>query len=307
MTAIRVIDDHEDLENVGAITHQQLDNYIDHTRWVLGPGSNPVPSSALTIVEGDGISITELGNQLVVTNTSLFKGNMSGVIWRLMEVPFGIIDGNNCEFTLGFAPQPANSLMLFVNGVLQSAGFDDDYVLSGNTITFIKPPIAGSKISAAYSYSSIMGVVWSFMETPSGVVNDVNINFTLNSSPYPSHNLMLYINGVLQVPGSEFDFVLSDNIITLASPPLLGSKVVATYPYLVEGTRIAWMERPIGDIDSINMVFDLTYTPNPSATLMFFVNGILQRQNDDYILSGNSVMLFDAPPVGSNLVAHYQY
>ena len=228
MTAIRVIDDHEDLDNVGAITHQQLDNYIDHARWILGPGSNPSPPSSLTITAGDGISITETGNQLIVTNTSLHSGNTTGVTWNFMEIPVGS-------------------------------------------------------------------------------VNDNNVTFTLTAAPHPSNSLMLFVNGVLQVSGPDVDYTLIDNVITLTTPPLLGSKIVATYSYSASGSTIAWMEPVAGDIDDVNMVFSLSCAPNPSSSLMLFVNGILQLQDIDYALSGKNITLFTAPFIGSNLAATYQY
>lgn len=307
MTAIRVIDDHEDLDNVGSNTHQQLDNYIDHTRWILAPGSNPVPPSALTINAGDGIEITTGVGQLIVSNSALNVGNMSGVAWRLMETPTGIIDGVNVQYALSGIPQPVNSLMLFVNGILQEVGIENDYTLSGNIVTLVKPLVFGSKITAAYSCPSSMGVVWCHLETPSGDIDDSNVTFTLSNAPYPSHVLMLFVNGVLQVQGAHADYVLSGNVITLTTPPLAKSKVVATYAYLTMGTRVAWMEQPVGDVDSINMIYELKYLPSPSNTLMLFVNGVLQKQNEDYFLTGKEVMLYDAPPDGSNLSAIYQY
>jgi Major tropism determinant N-terminal domain len=49
-------------------------------------------------------------------------------------VPTGTIDGVNRVFTVPNAPNPATSLLLFRNGLLQTRGVD--YTLSGTTITF---------------------------------------------------------------------------------------------------------------------------------------------------------------------------
>lgn len=54
------------------------------------------------------------------------------------ETPNGVINGVNAVFTLVRAPNPANSLMLWLNGVYQVQGVD--YTLSGGTITFTTPP-----------------------------------------------------------------------------------------------------------------------------------------------------------------------
>ena len=50
------------------------------------------------------------------------------------ETPMGAINGINPTFVLTTAPSPAASLVLFRNGLLQTAG--NDYALSGTTITF---------------------------------------------------------------------------------------------------------------------------------------------------------------------------
>ncbi len=57
------------------------------------------------------------------------------------ETPAGTFDGVNDDFTLANAPNPANSLMLYLNGVFQTQG--SDYTLSSLTITFTTPPDAG--------------------------------------------------------------------------------------------------------------------------------------------------------------------
>lgn len=71
------------------------------------------------------------------------------------SVPGGTVDGMNATFTLAHAPNPALSLMLFVNGAEQAQGAIapyNDYTLSGSTITFLYPPPQGSVILAWYMY-----------------------------------------------------------------------------------------------------------------------------------------------------------
>lgn len=59
------------------------------------------------------------------------------------ETPAGAVDGVNDEFELSHEPA---SLLLFLNGVLQTLG--DDYTLSGTTITFATAPFTGDVLSA---------------------------------------------------------------------------------------------------------------------------------------------------------------
>lgn len=51
------------------------------------------------------------------------------------EVPTGTVDGANAVFTLNGIPSPTSSLHLYRNGLLLRAAVD--FVLSGNTLTFV--------------------------------------------------------------------------------------------------------------------------------------------------------------------------
>ena len=75
------------------------------------------------------------------------------------------------------------------------------------------------------------------------------------------------------------------------------------------GSAISWNEVPTGDNDGSNQTFALLQSPNPQTSLMFFVNGVKQRQgaDADYTLSGNVVTLLMGYRSGSNIDATYQY
>lgn len=66
------------------------------------------------------------------------------------ETPTGTVDGANSTFTLSGTPNPATSLLLYRNGILQKQGLD--YQLSGNTITFLSVaiPQSGDILQACY-------------------------------------------------------------------------------------------------------------------------------------------------------------
>ncbi|MBI4890513.1 MAG: hypothetical protein HY821_07790 [Acidobacteria bacterium] len=67
-----------------------------------------------------------------------------------METPGGAVNGSNTVFTLGQAPAPAASLHFFRNGILQKPAVD--YLLSGNTVTFLSvaTPQTGDLLLASY-------------------------------------------------------------------------------------------------------------------------------------------------------------
>ena len=94
-------------------------------------------------------------------------------------------------------------------------------------------PNENSNIAATYTYQEMPAVgentMW--MEIPDGDVDGANTVFTLQHSPYPSSALMFYVNGVLQIQGTNYDFLSSDNLVILNVAPVAGSNLSATYPY----------------------------------------------------------------------------
>ena len=66
------------------------------------------------------------------------------------DSPAGIVDGSNTSFTLSAVPDPASSLAVYRNGVLQKSG--QDYNLTGSTIQFVAAaaPQPGDTLLAGY-------------------------------------------------------------------------------------------------------------------------------------------------------------
>lgn len=148
MTAIRVITDHEELEGSGRVSHEQLDLFITGSAFLVVSGSGPLPDAARRLVAGPGIVITDGGPGGNLTISA--PGSGQAIQWN--EVPAGANDKVNKVFTLLFSPNPASSLMLFINGVKQRQGTDSDYTLVGNVITLITDYRSGSNIDATYPY-----------------------------------------------------------------------------------------------------------------------------------------------------------
>jgi hypothetical protein len=188
---------------------------------------------------------------------------------------------------------------LIVGGTARKFWYRDG-VSDGDLVEF-------SSSSPPPTPASISTLSWSFMERPLGQVDNVNTSFVLGATPSPANSLMLFVNGVLQMQGAGYDYTLTGPTVAMAYPVLDGSRVVATYSYLQQGGTIAWMEQVSGTVDGVNSTFTLKNPPNPTNTLMFFVNGILQSQEGDYTLAGNSISMAYAPLQGANLSATYTY
>lgn len=67
------------------------------------------------------------------------------------ETPAGIVDGINSMFTLQNVPI-SQSEHVYVNGILQDPGEDNDYSVTANEIIFSTAPVIGSKIKCSYRY-----------------------------------------------------------------------------------------------------------------------------------------------------------
>lgn len=78
--------------------------------------------------------------------------DLSKVIHIDKELPDGLIDGVNQTFFLTYNPIP-NSEHIYLNGLLQEEGVNEDYVIVDNVITFNYPPLNGMKIRCSYRTS----------------------------------------------------------------------------------------------------------------------------------------------------------
>jgi len=68
--------------------------------------------------------------------------------WIANEIPNGIIDGINKFFILNNIP--LNDVIVRLNGLTIVPGIDKDYIISSDTIEFIKPPKIGNEVVVSY-------------------------------------------------------------------------------------------------------------------------------------------------------------
>jgi hypothetical protein len=148
------------------------------------------------------------------------------------EIPAGTINGANTTFTLANTPSPQTSLELYRNGLLMKQGAD--YSISGATLTFVAASIpgAGDSLIASYRYGAASGgSSFADGETPSGVLNGSNANFTLAHAPTPATSLALYRNGLFMTQG--VDYTLNGSAVSFipAAVPQSSDLLIASYRY----------------------------------------------------------------------------
>lgn len=152
MTAIHVIDDHNELDNVGKTSHDSIDTHILSSSFVIVSSSVNVPASARLLVAGTGITITDNGPGGTLVISASVSIMTQSISWN--EIPTGDIDGVNTVFTFQNTPNPLSAMMLFLNGQKLRQGSSSDYTLSGSVVTFVPSlvPRSGSNIDATYPY-----------------------------------------------------------------------------------------------------------------------------------------------------------
>lgn len=135
------------------------------------------------------------------------------------------VNGVNNVYILRYTPE-VGSVDIFYNGLLQKEGEDEDYTISGRVVTFNQPPLEGSKLLASYrTYSEINFID---NETPSGVINGINTVFTLSTMPVAGSE-HLYLNGMLQDSGMDYDYTITGTVIVFNIPPPIGSIILCSY------------------------------------------------------------------------------
>jgi hypothetical protein len=118
-------------------------------RAVKGPGYT---NSRAAIINDSGGLEGAIGDPTDCVRVDGTSGPCNPIIFVDEEVPGGLVDGANPNFTLASAPSPVSSLHLYRNGLLQKAGFD--YTLTGSTVAFVTAsiPQSGDTILASYRH-----------------------------------------------------------------------------------------------------------------------------------------------------------
>lgn len=192
----------------------------------------PISIDQITNLSADLASINaSLGSLTTQLNSLGLGSSTTNAVFVDAETPTGTVNGTNATFTLANPPSPSGSLKLYRNGLIQANSID--YTLSGSTIAFSTGSIPqNGDILEAYYRISGTGPTATFAdnETPGGIIDGVNLSFTLAAAPNPPASLQLYKNGVLlQLNG---DYTLTGSTVTFVSAavaPQPGDKLVANY------------------------------------------------------------------------------
>jgi hypothetical protein len=152
----------------GFIDGEQPQGILDGQNRSFTLAGTPAPPASLLlyrngVLQKQGVDYTLVGNAIDFAAAATPQpGDLLVASYRVdgalavalgivdAETPSGAIDGSNSVFTLAGAPNPARSLLVYRNGLLQKEGVD--YTLSGNAITFAAAsvPVPGDILTVSY-------------------------------------------------------------------------------------------------------------------------------------------------------------
>lgn len=202
------------------------------------------------------------------------------------------------------------------SGSLTKLSDGSDYLIAGSNISLTTGSNGSVTIATSGSTGNSSLVKMAFNESPGGNINGMNKVFTLANSPDPVSSTQVFYNGQLLTRGNGKDYNLAGSTITFDntfSAPVVGDTIFVTYAWDQTNTTLysySLNEAVSFQLSGQSYVAALTYTPNPSSSVMLFMNGQLLAQgvSKDYTLSGATITLsFSGGVVGSDFFATYQY
>ena len=134
-------------------------------------------------------------------------------------------DGSTTAFTLTETPTVANSVMVFVDGILQKE--TSNYAISGSSLTFTTAPDASSEIEA--KHMGLRGVMrrGPDYQYDAFTGDGSTVAFTLSNSGVPTNSAFVFYNGVCLKPTT--DYSISGNTMTITFAPVSASEIMVRY------------------------------------------------------------------------------
>jgi len=114
-------------------------------------------------------------------------------------------------------------LIVSVGGVIQEP--DTAYTVSGTQLTFTAAPDAGSNVYVVFLGKELMDMARKELSFQTATGDGSNVNpITLNNSAENAHELMVMLNGVTQVP--ETDYTVNGTTLTFTIAPPNGVNIL---------------------------------------------------------------------------------
>ena len=139
---------------------------------------------------------------------------------------FTTVNNSTTQFTLSEAPAAANSVMVFIDGILQK--LTTNYTITGTTLDFGNgnAPATGSEIEVKHLGLRTTARRSVAMQLDTHTFNGSVNNFTL-SNDVDTKDAFVFYNGVCMTPTT--DYAISGKVITFTFTPVANSQVMVRY------------------------------------------------------------------------------
>lgn len=134
-------------------------------------------------------------------------------------------DGSTTAFTLSETPAVTNSVMVFVDGILQKS--TSNYSISGSTLTFTSAPDSSAEIEA--KHMGLRGVIrrGPDYQYDAFTGDGSTVAFTLSNAGVPTNSAFVFYNGICLKPTD--DYSISGSTMTITFAPVASSEIMVRY------------------------------------------------------------------------------
>jgi hypothetical protein len=237
-------------------------------------------------------SSTGTNGQVLTSNgTTVYWNNILGSITPLPLDATSIVDFGDSvttAFTLPFTIVDPNSSIVTLDGLLQIPNVD--YTISGTTLTFVAPPVLGTRIE--FRDFEVSGVTYTSEVFAGTGVQDI---FTLVNAPTVITDMIVTVDGLVQIP--TVNYTISGTTLQFAVAPLNGT--------VIEARNINFPSINSTSESFVATGTQTTYITSTQTTDAFntiaTVDGLIQIPGQNYTSSGTSLIFFPAPVAGSTI------
>jgi len=146
------------------------------------------------------------------------------------DIQYGVLDkqsftadSSTTAFSLNSGVKNAKSLLVSVGGIIQEP--DVAYTASGTTLTFSAAPLTGDVVYAIYLGKTLeSGGAREQITFQNETGDGTTTPFTLSAKPVNAQSIMVTLNGVTQVP--ETDYTVDGTTITFTTAPVIGMGIL---------------------------------------------------------------------------------
>lgn len=257
-------------------------------------------STVNTTVNSTAIAVTQVvANNTTGTPGQVLTSNGTGVYWSYkptQDITLNTFTGNgsNTQFKLTTTVEPERTLV-FINGIIQRP--TTDYTITNGTITFTNSaPLQNDIIQVRIIGFENLGDAEYITDDYLG--NGSNTVYTLSTSQSSNNYSFVFLNGVAQVPGT--DYSISGSTLTFTVAPPNNEKIRVT--------SLNFYDDLVTTVYTANGTATVFGLPHNTTSKRVFVslNGLNQAPVTDFNVSANT-LTFTNPPAANDTVIIRSY